>query len=379
MMKSKLLIFIVTGLSMINSPKLLSQMNTEELKELIAKAREKYNLPAVAVNLLSSDSVIASEVQGVRVFNSDKTVSKDDFFHIGSCSKSVLSFMAGALVDEGKINWQTSFFDLYPELKSLAHQEFHHITLEDLLLCKAGIKAYTSGGDTLPDINTEISKARYEFAKSLFMEKPAVKAQNGIFPFLYSNASYTLAAMMLEKASNLTYEQLIDWYILSKCGVSTFFGFPNKISEEQPWGHMLGNAAPEVFPPSHPYKLHDLLRPSGDISMTPAGFARYIQISLKALKGQNSVLSPETMKYIHYGHKGFSLGVGNGSMSGYLYSGMDGSLGTFFCRAIIVPDADFAFTIMTNAGSGTGQMKAIDWLTSKIVKKQFNQWWKFWE
>ena len=378
-MKSKLFIFIVTGLSMINSPKLFSQMNVEELKEIVAKAREKYNLPAVAVNLLNSDSVITSEVQGIRVFNSDKAVSKDDFFHIGSCSKSVLSFMAGFLVDEKKINWQTSFFDLYPELKPIAHAEYHHITLEDLLLCKAGIKAYTSGSDTLPDVNTEISKARYEFAKSLFMETPAVKAKNGAFPFLYSNASYTLAAMMLEKASNLTYEQLVDWYILNKCGVNTFFGFPNKINADQPWGHLLSNAAPEVFSPSHPYKLHELLRPAGDISMTPAGFARYIQISLKGLRGNDSILSSQALKHIYYGHKGFSLGVGNGYMSGHSYSGMDGSVGTFFCRAIIIPDADFAFTIMTNAGSGTGQMKAINWLTSKIIKKQFNQWWKFWE
>jgi hypothetical protein len=41
---------------------------------------------------------------------------------------------------------------------------------------------------------------------------------------------------------------------------------------------------------------------------------------------------------------------------------------------IIVPESDFAFTIMTNAGSGTGYTKAVDWITMKIVKKHYNWW-----
>jgi len=45
---------------------------------------------------------------------------------------------------------------------------------------------------------------------------------------------------------------------------------------------------------------------------------------------------------------------------------------------IIVPESDFAFTIMTNAGTSTGSMAAVDWLTKRIVEKQFNWWWKFW-
>jgi hypothetical protein len=65
-------------------------------------------------------------------------------------------------------------------------------------------------------------------------------------------------------------------------------------------------------------------------------------------------------------------------MFSYNLSGMDGSAGTFFCRAIIVPESDFVFTIMTNAGSETAEMKAVDWITMKIVKKRYNWWWKFW-
>ena len=81
---------------------------------------------------------------------------------------------------------------------------------------------------------------------------------------------------------------------------------------------------------------------------------------------------------VNFGHQGFSLGVANSKLKGYKFSGFDGSAGTFFCRSIIVPEPDFAFTIMMNAGSGTDSMKAVDWLTMRIVKKHYNWWWKFW-
>jgi hypothetical protein len=99
---------------------------------------------------------------------------------------------------------------------------------------------------------------------------------------------------------------------------------------------------------------------------------------LKGLGGTDNYISSEAYRSIHFGHAGFSLGVANGVLGGKRYSGFDGSAGTFFCRSIIVPESDFAFAIMANAGSGTGSIEAVDWLTMRIVKAHFNWWWKFW-
>jgi len=57
---------------------------------------------------------------------------------------------------------------------------------------------------------------------------------------------------------------------------------------------------------------------------------------------------------------------------------MDGSGGTFYCRAIIVPADDFALTIMTNAAHEKLPEPAVDWLTMKIIKKHYGWEWKFW-
>ncbi len=282
------------------------------------------------------------------------------------------------MIEENKIGWNTRFFEVYPELKERSLNDYWTITLEDLFLCRAGIKAYTSGDEIIPQLDSTCHNIRYEFGKWLIQQKPASKTQEDKFEYLYSNAGYTMASLMLEGVSGKSYHELISTYIIDEMGIETLIGFPNRSDPNQPWGHTITKNGIEIFEPGNSYTIPEPLIPAGDLSMKPLGFAKYIQLSLQGLKGKDNFIKADSYKYVHFEHKGFSLGVGNGEMSGFTFSGIDGSAGTFFCRAIIVPASDFAFTIMTNAGSGTGQMKAIDWITMKIVKKQYKWWWNFW-
>lgn len=183
---------------------------------------------------------------------------------------------------------------------------------------------------------------------------------------------------MLEKVSGRSYEELIELYIIKELGIPTIIGFPNRQNPEEPWGHTITKRGIEDFPPEHAYSIPSLIIPAGDLSMQPEGFARYLQLHLKGLLGEDNFIKTDSYHYIHYSQPGFSIGVFNSKMFGRQFSGMDGSAGTFFCRGIIIPESMFALAIMTNAGSGTEEMKAVDWLTLKLVKKYYHWWWKFW-
>ena len=149
------------------------------------------------------------------------------------------------------------------------------------------------------------------------------------------------------------------------------------MSDDQPWGHMIHKGKIEVFPPDHPYQIPYLVTPAGDLSMTPKDYAKYTQMHLQGLRGKKNFLASQSYQYMHFGHKGFSLGVFNSRFAGFNFSGFDGSAGTFYCRSIIVPESDFAFIIMTNVGSSKGKVNAVEWLTRKIVSKHFNlKWWQ---
>jgi CubicO group peptidase (beta-lactamase class C family) len=289
----------------------------------------------------------------------------------------VLGLIAGRLVEEHRIKWTTLFFELFPELKIAAHSAYVDMTLEDLFLCQAGLLPYTEN-EAWADLISR-TDSRYEFAQFLISQPPSSTLKgDGKYEFLYSNASYAMACLMLEKVSGKGYEELIDQYIVGDMGLNTYIGFPNTLDADQVWGHTITGNSLESFPPSHEYHIPYLIKPAGDLSLSLVDFGKYIQWHLKGLQGEDNFISTQTYEYLHFGHSGFSIGTGNGKMLGHSFSGMDGSAGTFYCRAILLPDADFAFTILMNAGSGSARMQVVEWLTMKIVKQYFGWWWRFW-
>jgi CubicO group peptidase (beta-lactamase class C family) len=349
------------------------------LSEIVSKASEIFKVPAIAVSIMNAENIYLQEIQGVRVFDQPAQATLDNYFHIGSCSKSVLAVMAAKLIEQNKITWQTKFFDVFPELRAKANSAYGDITLEDLFISEAGIKAHTNAeAEPLPVFGPSVIDKRLEFIKHLIGQPPSSEKKNGRFKHLYSNPSYLMASAMLERASGHKYEELVKKTLIDDLGMSVHIGWPNSISADQPWGHLIIEGKVEAFAPSHDYKVPYLITPAGDLSMTTKDYAKYTQLHLQGLRGKANYISGESYRYIHFGHPAFSLGVANGTLGGKKISGFDGSAGTFFCRSIIVPDSDFAFSIMMNAGSGSPSMKAVDWLTMRIVKKHFNWRWKFW-
>jgi len=379
-MTKPLKISIILFLFLSNISIMKSQnISDNEISGIIDKAREKFSLPAIAISVMSAENIYILQIKGNSTHGKSKEVKMGDYFHIGSCSKSVLAIIAGRLVEDGKIDWKTKFFEVYPELKESTNSDYHHITLEDLFLCKAGIQAYISDEEAFPEINKESNHPRLEFGKYLLSQKPtSERLKDNTFNFVYSNASYTMVSILLEKVSSKSYEELIEYYIVNELGLTTYIGFPNKYQSDQPWGHWISKKGIEIFPPDHEYVVPYLIQPAGDLSMPPQKFAEYVQLHLAGLRGKDNFITAKTWNYLHFGFQGFSIGVGNAKMSGLSISGLDGSAGTFYCRAILVPKSDFAFTIMTNAGTSEAEMKAINWITKKILKRQYKWWWKFW-
>ena len=121
-----------------------TRLTLEYLSSIMSEARLRYRVPAITVTVMNSNTFLFQEIQGTRVVDDHEQATLDDYFHIGSCSKSVLAMMAGKLVEQQKMTWQTKFFEVFPELKDAANGAYRDITLEDLFLCEAGIKAYTN-------------------------------------------------------------------------------------------------------------------------------------------------------------------------------------------------------------------------------------------
>jgi len=81
--------------------------------------------------------VIVSGVAGTRRAGQDIPVGIEDRFHIGSDSKAFTSLLADQFVEEGKLRWDSTPAEVFPELKDKMNVEFAKITLQELLSIRA--------------------------------------------------------------------------------------------------------------------------------------------------------------------------------------------------------------------------------------------------
>lgn len=351
-----------------------SPLNKEYVKEIMEKTQQKYNIPAISICVIDEKQIKYSVCEGVKVFGADEKISENDYFHIGSCSKSVLACLAAKLVEKKLIEWDTKFLEIYPELKTSAQTAYIEITLEDLLSCRAGIQPYTSGMEEYPDLSASQNK-EIGFIKYLLSQSPsALQDESGRFEFLYSNASYTLAAAMLKKVSGLSYEDLLQKYIVRELECNVFIGWPYEKSQDQPWGHFQ-NADHSLTPigPDSVYSINPLIAPAGNLSMTSESFMKFVQLHLQGMTGINTFVDSQSINYIDTKYSEFALGVWNGTRAGKSYICLDGSAGTYFARGIIIPDSGFGFTILMNCGSE----EAVEYITMELMKAHYNWWWMF--
>jgi CubicO group peptidase (beta-lactamase class C family) len=88
-------------------------------------------------------------VAGTRRAGQDIPVGIEDRFHIGSDSKAFTSLLAGQFVEEGKLRWDSTLAEVFPELKDKMDAEFAKITLQELLSHSSGL---ASDGSEILDL-----------------------------------------------------------------------------------------------------------------------------------------------------------------------------------------------------------------------------------
>jgi len=342
---------------------------TQNIQTFVDSLMQTGQIPELGYAIISANSIL--ELQTVGFHRTDLKNEKTraeitDYFHLGSNTKAITGFVAAYLVENNKIKWTTKFFDLFPDWKKQSNPAYYEITLTDLLSHRAKIQPYTSGLEyqELPDFKGDKSEKRKQFAKYLLIEKPVV--DNGKV-YNYSNAGYTVAALMLEEVSGKTWEQLTKEIMLTKLNVNIEFSWPNKISLNQPYGHWIENGTLQPLAPDINYNL-ELGEPAGDISMTLPDYAKFIQLNLQGLLGKDNVIKASTYNHLHFGLTDYSIGWSNANKDDKQFSEHSGSAGTFFCHTLIDKKNKLAYIIIANSATGETQ-QGIFKLLDRLRKK----------
>ncbi|RZK78669.1 MAG: class A beta-lactamase-related serine hydrolase [Pedobacter sp.] len=314
--------------------------------------RRADSIPELGYAVITADAIKDLNVLGFHkstLKNDDTKALPDDYFHLGSNTKAITAFIAGYLVERKKINWGTKFFTLFPDWQAAANPAYVNITLADLLSHRARIKPFTSGAEfqSAPKSTGTKSEQRKIFAKYLLTNEPLPLNKE---PYNYSNAGYSIAALMLEEASGKTWEDLVEEVLGKGLKLRYKFGWPNRTDDNQPSGHWMEENVLTPLPSTTSYNLN-LIEPAGDISMPLADYAKLIQMNLAGLKGQNNFLKAGTYNYMHYGLEKYAMGWLNVNTPEKHISEHAGSAGTFYCYTLINKDKNIAYIVTANSAT----------------------------
>jgi CubicO group peptidase (beta-lactamase class C family) len=331
----------------------------KDLTDLAGQLLEKSGAPAIAVAIVQKGSVADMAVVGERWVDSGQPVKKDDKFHIGSITKSVTATMIGALVQKELIDWTLTVGDLLGDMEM--RDEYRDVTLEMILQHRGGFPSYT-------DINDEdmaryhgfhgtTTRIREQFVAEVLLREPEEKAGGGMH---YSNAGYVVAALMAERVSARTWEDLVQEHVFDIAGMKTAgYGWPSTPEHpDQPRGHFKenGKLRPQAF---GEYELGPFLAPAGDVHCSIEDLARYAILHLRGLAGKDKVFNHEIIQRLHTPPET----TGDSYAAGWAISATpdlgpvhshSGSAGTFYATIELYPELNAAFVFATNADLGTG-------------------------
>ncbi len=261
-----------------------TQAKQNDLGDTLDAIREKLGLPAVGAIAVSRDGVLAQGVAGVRRVGEFGLVPADAHWQLGSITKTFTATLAALLVDRGKLNWDTTLRDIYPEHARIMAPKVGDITIRQLVTHRSGMfgdDAFSWDGvaeTNAPNLSLGERRQRgVVIALRLPLQFPPGER------FSYSNRGYNTLGAALEKVEGRAYEDMIIQDIAKPLGIrSVIFGEPALVDPaREPWPHVHEGARwrPVSPVPRSRYGYH-IFNPAGGISLTLEGFSRWMQAHL---------------------------------------------------------------------------------------------------
>ena len=310
---------------------------------------------------------------GTRKYKTDTPLQVDDLVHIGSCTKAMTATMLGRLVDRQRLSFDTTIREGLPHLVDRIHQDYHDVTLRQLLMHRGGVPR---DGMWAKKEGRNITERRELIVVQALANPPKHKPGTR---FAYSNLGYVVAALFAAHREDRTWEQLMKREVFDVLGMqSAGFGPPGTPGKiDQPWGHLaLGTAVIPRQTDNPP-----ALGPAGTVHLTIADWAKFA--FQHAGCGDPPLVTAETLKELHRGPPRQSENE-NGQPNDDRYAcgwtvtqrgwaqgrvlTHSGSNTVWMCFLWVAPNTKTVYMAVCNAGTGPHVRKYVDRAIAGMIR-----------
>ncbi|MBI1405246.1 MAG: serine hydrolase [Caulobacter sp.] len=311
------------------------------VRAVIAQEMPASGAPGVAYAIVRDGAVVTGGC-GVARQGTDRRVTPDTPFLLGSISKSFTAMAVLQLVEAGKVDLDAGVSTYLPAFRGQPGQA---ITLRQLL-------SHTSGFSTLQGNQPrkgagggedELKRRVAEMAQWTPARAPGAR-------WAYSNANYLILGAVIEAVSGQSYQAYVEDHILRPLGMDHSFVADGRVHDGMAVGHLPWFGGKRPLDGGKPVRS---AAPAGGVVASAGDVARYLAAMMN---GRDDVISaghkalmmrPAGRASPFYG-LGWFIDARRGRVS---HSGTSPGVETL---ATMVPADRAAVVVLVNAGGGVG-------------------------
>ena len=248
----------------------------DSIRNEIIQSVKDGKTPSFSIAVLQKGKIIWQE-SFERVDNSTVSISSNDQFPIASMTKSMTAAVVLKLVERGQISLEDDISDYLPE--TFTNFANNSIRIKELLSMTAGIP---HGGFSFKSKSALASSSNSKLINLYGMT---------VFPagiYEYSNFSYGLLELVVEKVSQKPYEHVLKEMLFDPLGMKNSFLTANLDNRLQKRSPLNDSVFSSTFYPAG----------AAGVYSTLSDIVRYARLHLNEL--DEAILSRESLRKLHY-------------------------------------------------------------------------------
>ena len=320
--------------------------------------------------------VVAIGVAGKRKAGSPNDALLTDAFHLGSVAKAMTGFLLGKLVEQGKLRWDMTIKEVFPEMANPnfgARAEHLNVTLAQLMAHEHRMPGYLGDGSA----DKPVTERRKQYVLTAVKAAPQTPAYGG---------GVITAAAMAERITNTPWETLMQTHVYGPLGMTSIrLGQASPQGASGIWEHSVSGAGLMPRPnPDAGQSASEAHAPAGrNVHASIGDLAKFLAANMTYAKHRPNVVQQGTLTQMHN-----ALGPGDNRMNAGTYSQAgwqrtaspfggprpvitkNGVNGFNFADTVVSPWENVAIAAMTNVGAPRGNAAIADMKAELVAMHQ---------
>lgn len=351
----------------------------EGFDEIVAKGLAQMKVPGAAVAVVKDQEVVLAKGYGLRDLESKLPMTADTLMAIGSSSKAFTAYTLGALVDQGKVEWDKPVRTYIPWFRLYDASAGERLTPRDLVTHRSGLPRHD-----LVWYNNKTA-TREQLVRRLAHLPPTADLRER---WQYNNLMFLTAGYLVETMTGRSWEESVRALVFGPLGMSRS-NF-SVLESQKDKDFALPYAERDGKLTKIPFRDITLVGPAGSINSSANEMARWVTVHVNAGKlGDTQVIGAATLADLHtpYMTTGgvstrpditapdYALGWMVDSYRGHRRVHHGGNIDGFSALVSFLPNDGIGFVVLTNK-NGTGLpellvrtaadrilgLEAVDWI-----------------